>query len=158
MTDEKKIDYRRLIVHKDEIMPFVPKGREGVSETRALIEPDGVGSKQLYVTQFTLNPYQSTNPAFHPEGCDEVYYVLKGQAIVRLGGNAKATGAYEGERRPGSLVFIPAGTYHSLVNNQNEKFEILTVWASMPPPGANSGFDGRKKLWGTTFKKIEDHA
>ena len=156
MKNGREIDFKRLIVHKDEIMPFVPKGREGVSETRAIIEPDGVGSEQLYVTQFTLHPHRSTSPAFHPEGCDEVYIVLEGQAKLRLGGDEQTRGAYESDLRPGSLVFIPAGIYHSLVNDNDEKFEILTVWAQMPPPGANSGFDGRKNLWGTTFRKIND--
>jgi oxalate decarboxylase/phosphoglucose isomerase-like protein (cupin superfamily) len=71
-----------------------------------------------------------------------------------LGGDAQGQGAEEYEVRPGTAVFIPGGTFHRVKNDTDEDFVMLTIWPKTPAPGANSAFDGRKKVWGTTFRLV----
>ena len=58
--------------------------------------------------------------------------------------------------KPGSVVFIPGGTFHALTNkSETEDFELITVWPGQPAPGANEMYDLRKEAWGTTYREIE---
>jgi quercetin dioxygenase-like cupin family protein len=140
-----------LVVRADEIMPFA---LPGVCESQALIEPDGVGSERLIVNRFTLRAGQRLKGIAHPPGNDECYYVLAGRATLTLGGDpATGEGGACHALEPHLAVFIPGGTYHALDNPHPEDFIILTIWPGLPAPGAQPFWDGRRREWGTTFRK-----
>jgi mannose-6-phosphate isomerase-like protein (cupin superfamily) len=143
-----------LVIRADEVEPFTLPHLRGVCESQGLVDPDGVGSQRLVVNRFTLRAGQSLNGTAHPPGDDECYYVLSGRATLTLGGDpATGAGAERHELSPDTTVFIPGGTFHSLDNPHADDLIILTIWPSQPAPGSQPFWDGRRREWGTTFKK-----
>jgi mannose-6-phosphate isomerase-like protein (cupin superfamily) len=87
--------------------------------------------------------------AAHRAPYDEIYYVLKGEAVLRMDGVDYDIGK-------DTVIFIPGGTFHALSNkSETEDFVLLTIWPGQPEPGVNEVYDLRKEAWGTTFREIE---
>jgi len=59
---------------------------------------------------------------------DEVYFVLKGQATVIVGGERRAIS-------PGSILYVPADSEHEFVDVQ-EDLSLLVFFGSGGPSGA----------------------
>jgi len=136
------------VVKINRVMPFCPNP-EGGYVSRMLIDVFNSGSEKLQVNHGTLKGGGSFSDAVHKVPHDELYIVLSGQAVLTMDGVK-----YDIEE--GSVVFIPGGTLHGLVNkSQTENFEIITVWPGQPAPGANVVYDMRKKEWGTTYREVE---
>lgn len=57
----------------------------------------------------------------NPHSEDEVYYVVSGHAMIRVGTETQ-------EIRPGSIIFIRAGVDHKF-NNINEDLQLLVLFA-----------------------------
>jgi mannose-6-phosphate isomerase-like protein (cupin superfamily) len=56
---------------------------------------------------------------------------------------------------PGTAVFIAAGTKHKITNMGTDDLTFLTIWPIQPAEeGVNGVWDGRKRAWGTTFRKV----
>ena len=143
-----------LIVHVNEIESFTLPGNEGVYESQCLIDREGVGSERLGVNRFTLKAGKELRALSHPVGADECYYVLHGQARLTLGGDPQTgEGSSVHEIGPDTAVFIPGGTYHGIENPGAEDLVLLTMWPTLPTPGANHIYDARKHAWGTSFRK-----
>jgi mannose-6-phosphate isomerase-like protein (cupin superfamily) len=135
------------VVKIDKVMPFVPDPKGGYI-SRMLIDVFNSGSEKLQVNHGTLQGGCITPGAIHKPPHDELYIVLSGRAVLTMDGVK-----YDIEK--GSVVFIPGGTSHGLVNkSQTEDFEIITVWPGQPAPGANEVYDMRKKEWGTTYREV----
>ena len=133
-------------IHK--VMPFSPPGAENSYISRMLIDAENSGSQDMQLNHGILKGGCFTPGAVH-EGHDEIYIVLSGSAKLNLDN-------VEYDIEKGSVVFIPGGAFHALVNkSQTEDFEIITVWAGTPRPGANEVYDLRKKAWGTTYREID---
>ena len=141
---------KRLVIKPKDVLPFSPQGAENSFESRLLVDRESVGSGSLVANHFTLKPGKSTEGASHPAPYDELYCVLKGTGVVRLG---EAEETFELE--PNTVVFIPGGTMHSLENNGSENLELLTVMPRQMVEGANSLYDERLRTWGTSFKLKE---
>jgi mannose-6-phosphate isomerase-like protein (cupin superfamily) len=136
------------VVKATAVMPFTPKGYEGLFESKMLIDRSNSASEKLQVNQFILKPGCSTEGAIHREPYDEVYYVLRGRAILHLGDET-----YDIDKD--TIVFIPGGTFHSLANkSQAEDFVLLTIWHTHPEKGVNEVYDLRKEAWGKSFRTI----
>jgi mannose-6-phosphate isomerase-like protein (cupin superfamily) len=137
------------IVRIQKVMPFVLPGSDGGYESRMLIDVGNSGSEELQLNHGTLKAGCSTGGGAHPPPNDEVYIVLSGEAVLHMDGVD-----YDIEK--GTLIFIPAGTFHALTNkSETQDFEIITVWPGEPAPGSNDVYDLRKKAWGTTYREIE---
>jgi NAD(P)-dependent dehydrogenase (short-subunit alcohol dehydrogenase family)/mannose-6-phosphate isomerase-like protein (cupin superfamily) len=142
---------KERIVRADEVMPYIPAGAEGRYESRLMIESDGVGSTKLMLTKATMAPGASSGELeCHPAPYDETYYILRGQARVEFG---------EGEEwydvGPDTAVFIAGGTKHKITNIGSEDIVFLSAWPLQPmEEGVNPAFDGRKRAWGTWFRKV----
>jgi mannose-6-phosphate isomerase-like protein (cupin superfamily) len=135
------------VVKIDKVMPFVPDPKGGYI-SRMLIDVFNSGSEKLQVNHGTLQGGCTTPGAIHKPPHDELYIVLSGRAVLTMDGVK-----YDIEK--GSVVFIPGGTSHGLVNkSQTEDFEIITIWPGQPAPGANEVYDMRKKEWGTTYREV----
>jgi mannose-6-phosphate isomerase-like protein (cupin superfamily) len=148
---------RPFLVRPEEVVPFCLPGHETVYQSRALIAPDGAGSKDLLVNHFTVKVGQGMTKHVHPVN-DELYYVLAGNGYVELGG---APGLFDEVRypvEPDSAVFIPAGTYHRLQNEGGQDLVLLTIWPRQPEPGSNPIYDARLENWGCTFRSVDETA
>ena len=136
------------VVKVDQVMPFSPPGMEDTYVSRMLIDEANSGSRRLHVNHGVVRAGQSLEGAAHRPPYDEIYYVLSGEASLRLGDE-------EVDLERGSTVFIPGGTFHALTNkSQTEDFVILTIWPGDPEPGVNGVYDMRKEAWGTTYREI----
>jgi mannose-6-phosphate isomerase-like protein (cupin superfamily) len=148
------VEERELVVRPQEVAPFAAPGEEGSYESRCLISPESVGSTDLEISHFTLKAGVGGGEFdIHP-GRDECYYILRGKAKVTLGGEVE-DGGKEYEIGPDTAVFIPGGTLHRLDNrDSSEDLVLIAMWPKEPGPGVNYIYDARKRLWGTTFRKV----
>lgn len=142
---------KSLVVDTNTVVPFACPGDERVYTSQCVIEPDGTGSQDLFMSRYTLLAGQSNKGAVHAQN-DEVYYVLTGEAVVMLGNPGSPQAATEYVIKPDMAVFIPAGTFHALRNPSDRDFVILGIWPREPKPGSNGIHEARKKAWGTSFK------
>lgn len=135
---------RGFVINSAEVLPFQ------VSEaytSKMLIDKHNSGSEHLQVNEGVVKAGCRLPGAAHPEPYDELYIAMKGEALLHLDDEAYEIG-------PGSVIFIPAGTFHALENKSaTEDFVLLTVWPLTPEPGGNEVYDMRMKAWGTSFKK-----
>lgn len=138
---------RKLVFHAYQVMPFSPPEAAGAFESRLLVDRESVGSANLVVNHFTLKPGGSTETGKHPSPYDEVYYVLRGRGVVRLGEPPKASVV-----GPNTIVFIPNGTLHCLENTGTEDLEMLTIMPGPIVQGVNPVYDERLRTWGTSFR------
>ena len=143
-----------LIVRLDELEFLAFPQDDPVYSTKCVFEQTGVKSKDLTMNHSTLKAGKTLRGGSHPKECDEGYFVLKGRARLRLGGNPETgKGHTVYELYPGTAVFIPGRTFHELSNPYDEDFVLLTIWPRRPPEGANRVYDERRKLWGSDFRK-----
>ena len=135
-----------FVVRSDEVMPFQ------VSEaytSKMLIDKHNSGTDGMQVNEGVVKAGCRLPGAAHPEPYDELYIVMKGEAILHLDEEVF-------EISPGTVIFIPWGTFHALENkSKTEDFTLLTIWPQTPEPGGNEVYDMRLKAWGTSFKKSE---
>jgi quercetin dioxygenase-like cupin family protein len=118
--------------------------------SRMLIDRDNTDSDRLQVNQGVLKAGCRLEGASHPQPYDELYVVLSGNAVLHMGQEDYTL-------RPGSVVFIPWGTFHALENlSAAEDVVILTIWPQTPEPGGNGVYDKRLEQWGTSFRRVSD--
>lgn len=82
-------------------------------------------SSELSVGLYTLAA--GAVDAQRPHDEDEVYVVMSGRAMIRVGSEDRAVG-------PGSIVFVPARVDHRF-HDIEEELRVLVVFA--PPEGSN---------------------
>ena len=130
------------IINSWEVKPFV---LDAAYSSRMLLDDTVVGTHTIHINEGTLKGGLKTGGGEHQ--VDEIYYVVKGEATLYLDGETF-------DIKPGSLVFIPAGTFHSLHNkSETEDFVLLTFWQRAED---NEVWHLRKKAWGKTFKTIDE--
>ena len=139
----------RLVFNVQDVTGFSPPRAEHTFVSRMLIDQESVGSKALIVNHFTLKAGKRAGGESHPDPYDEFYYVLRGDGIVRLGDPPEAW-----ELKPGTVVFVPSGTVHSLENTGTEDLELITGMAQQPVEGVNAVYDARRRAWGTSFRLL----
>ena len=81
---------------------------------------------QLSCGLYRLGTQARDTQSAHDE--DEVYFVIKGQARVVIGGQETAI-------RPGSILYIPADTDHEFIEIE-EDLSLLVLFGSGGPSGA----------------------
>ena len=83
-------------------------------------------------------------PAHHKA---EIYLGLSGSATCYLNDHPV-------QMKCGTLIYIPGGTEHYLVNNsKTEKFCLVTIW---PDEQDNDCWVARKKDWGKPYKTVDE--
>ena len=140
---------RRLVFNANDVKGFSPPQSHGDWVSRMLIDDKSVGARSLSVNQFAIKAGTGTGRGRHPEPFDEVYYVLRGAGVVHLGEPPESFSL-----EPDTVVFIPAGTEHSVDNTGDEELVLLTVMPGPMVEGANAVYDGRIQAWGTSFKLV----
>jgi mannose-6-phosphate isomerase-like protein (cupin superfamily) len=140
---------RQLVIRVRQVVGYSPPGDQGKYMSRMLVDGESVGSKNLVLNHFTLFPGQKTYKGSHPAPYEEVYYILRGKAVLSLGGT-------DGERYdvgPDTVAYIPCTMEHQLENVGEEPLEMLTMMPLHPEPGVNELYDERKREWGTSFRQ-----
>lgn len=131
-----------IIIHSEEVKPFV---LDASYSSKMLLDDSVAGRESINVNEGTLKGGCKTGGSTHDE--NEIYYVVKGEAVIHLDEETA-------DIRPGSLVFIPAGVFHSLDNkSESEDFVLLTFWQRA---SSNEVWHARLKAWGKTFKTVDE--
>ena len=143
-----------LILDKDEGERRVWRPIEGLeaqpSPFTLKVDPRNGGSSHLVFGTEDLPPGEQIETHRHP-GSDEILYLESGLATVTLGGAVR-------EVRSGVTVFIPAGTWISVVNTGKDSLHLVFVFSA---PGfeqfmrAESVREGEKVV---PLTKVEDAA
>ena len=130
------------IIHSHEVKPFV---LDETYSSKLLLDDDMTGRETININEGTLKGGQRTYGGVHDK--DEIYYIVSGEAIIVLDDEQSDVG-------PGSVVFIPAGVFHYLINkSETEDFVILTFWQRAEDNGV---YNLRKRAWGKSFKTINE--
>ncbi len=83
--------------------------------------------------------------AAHPKA--EVYLGLSGESTVYLEDTPVIM-------KNGTLIYIPGGTKHYIVNNsQTEPATLVTIW---PDEKDNDCWEARLRDWGKTYKRADE--
>ena len=111
-----------------------------LDEAELLESPDGMMRDTILVTDASCGTETMSAGLVwvHPKGeihedtheFDEVYYVIRGSAVVIMDGREVPASA-------GDVVFLPAGVRHRIDNPSDETFEIFwlitTRWSDLTP-------------------------
>ncbi len=128
------------VINSWEVKPLV---LDDTYSSKMLLDDIVAGTKTIHINEGTLKGGCSTAGGVHT--ANEIYYVVKGEAVMHLGDEMI-------DIKPGSLIFIPAGVFHSLDNkSQTEDFVLLTLWEDAK---YNEVYHTRLKVWGKSFKTI----
>lgn len=103
-----------------------------------LLSPWRDGSMRVWVGLSNIDPRSSSNRHRHDDK-EEVFYVVSGSGEMVVG--------YEREAiQVGSLILVPPGSEHQLVNDNDEALTVLSV---VSPPFNPSEFDLQHSISGT---------
>ena len=142
------MEKERVFKVKD-VVGFSLPGGEDTYISRMLVDEESVGARKINLNHGTLKPGKNTGGGRHPCPYEEVYYILRGEGVLTIGNKTYKVG-------PDTVAYIPCEEFHKLENTGNTDLEILTIWSLPIKEGANPLYDERKRLWGTTFKKVTD--
>lgn len=142
---------RYLVIRSDDIEPFTHPG-EPAYHSQHILGAETTGRHDLLLNQGTVDPHHGLGGGNHPDN-DEIYYIVSGETLVDLGGDPDSGEGCQTYRLvPGMVVFIPAGVFHRLRNEGDEKLVILTIWPQPSVVGANGIHDERMETWRTGFR------
>jgi quercetin dioxygenase-like cupin family protein len=130
------------VIHSSEVKPFI---LDEAYSSKMLLDESVASVPAININEGTLKGGGKTGGGVHQQ--NEIYYVVRGEAILHLDEETYPL-------RPGNLVFIPAGVFHSLDNlSSTEDFVLLTFWEKAE---YNEVWRLRKETWGKTFKAIDE--
>jgi quercetin dioxygenase-like cupin family protein len=128
------------IVNSWEVKPFI---LDETYSSKMILDNVVADAETVQINEGTLKGGCSTSGATHKK--DEIYYVVKGEAILHLDSEKH-------DIKAGSTVFIPGGVFHSLDNkSKTEDFVLLTFWMRAED---NEVYNMRVAKWGKSFKTI----
>ncbi|MBI3248511.1 MAG: cupin domain-containing protein [Deltaproteobacteria bacterium] len=81
-------------------------------------------TERMFCDVYCFEAGQEQTPHAH-KGSDKVYYVLQGQARIRVGHETKELG-------PGGAALAPAGSDHGVQNPGPERLTVLVFMAPKP--------------------------
>jgi mannose-6-phosphate isomerase-like protein (cupin superfamily) len=94
-----------------------------LDRVESFVTKDGSFIRELHHTEAqslaeaTLEPGQATERHYH-RATEEIYFVIKGSGDMEVDGRTERV-------RPGDAILIPAGAWHSLVNDGTSELRIL---------------------------------
>ncbi len=111
------------IINRNASVPFITK--DG-SEIRSLLDRTNSCVANQSLAEATLPPGGATGAHRHPRA-EEIYYVLRGQGLMRVEAAERAVA-------PGDAILIPPGSLHEIRNAGAEPLVFLCCCA---PPYAH---------------------
>ena len=144
-------DTAALVLRADDIEPFTHPA-DSVYHSQHVLGRETTGLHDLLLNRGTVDAHAALGGGHHPDN-DEIYYIVRGSAVVDLGGDPTTGEGHETFKvEPDVVVFIPAGTFHRLRNDSDDELVILTFWPQFAATGANGIHDRRMEEWGTGFR------
>ena len=109
-----------------------PQNHRGGQVSHLLLAPGQFGTQNLSVTWVEGEPGSEQNVHSH-EGREQVYVIVQGRGAMRVGDEVEEVG-------PGTLIYVPPGTGHSIKNIGEER--LVYVSSTSPPfeiaPGSSA--------------------
>lgn len=96
--------------------------------------------KHLQLTLMSINPGEDIGLEIHPD-TDQFLRVEQGQGLVQMG-NSKDNLNFQRRVGDGYAIFIPAGTWHNVINTGNMPLKLYSIYA---PPNHPKGTVHRTK-------------
>lgn len=106
------------VVQRDETAPFTT--RDG-SQIRELLNASNSAIRNQSLAEATLPVGGATTEHLHPRA-EEIYYILRGQARMRIEDEERNAG-------PGDAIAIPPGRRHKIWNAGNDPLVFLCCCA-----------------------------
>ena len=91
------------------------------SEIRELLAHRNSCIRNQTLAEARLAPAMSTAPHYHRD-TEEIYYVLEGQGVMRVGEDSRPVG-------PGDAIAIPPGASHQITNSGTGVLKFLCCCA-----------------------------
>lgn len=101
-----------------EVPAFITK--DG-SEIRELLAYRNSCIRNQSLAEARLPPHGTTMAHVHHQA-EEIYYILEGQGLIRLGSENRAVG-------PGDAIAIPPGSWHQITNTGDGTLKFLCCCA-----------------------------
>lgn len=79
---------------------------------------------RLFCDVYCFEPGQAQSGHSH-EGSDKVYYVIEGQAHIRIGEEERSVGV-------GAAALAPSGVIHAVTNPGPHRLRLLVLMAPLP--------------------------
>jgi len=142
------------IVDVDNLVGFSMPGQKNTYISKNVIDPENCNSKYIQLNYGIVKAGKTAKGlegGVHPCPYGEIYYIIKGEAVITIGEEQYKIG-------PDMAVYIPCNTFHKLDNTDGEiDLEILSIWHLPLKKGINGMYDARKKAWGgSSFKKLDE--
>jgi mannose-6-phosphate isomerase-like protein (cupin superfamily) len=99
-------------------------------DARSAFASDKMKKNNLFTTSrmfcdvYCFEPGQSQTGHSHA-GSDKVYYVIEGQAQIRIGDEERSVG-------PGTTALAPSGVTHAVTNPGPQRLRLLVLMAPLP--------------------------
>jgi mannose-6-phosphate isomerase-like protein (cupin superfamily) len=106
------------IVNRDRVEPFVTK--DG-SIIREILAHRNSAIRNQSLAEATVPPGATTQAHYHPK-TEEIYFILKGAGVMRLGGEERMVG-------PGDGIAISPGQVHEIHNPGDSDLVVLCCCA-----------------------------
>ena len=100
-----------------------PRNHRGGQVSYLLLTEGQFGSRNLSITWVEGEPGSEQPMGSHP-GNEQVYVIVRGRGIMRVGDEQQEVG-------PGTMVFIPPGAGHAIRNTGEQP--LVYVSATSPP-------------------------
>jgi mannose-6-phosphate isomerase-like protein (cupin superfamily) len=100
-----------------------------------LAAPWTIGTQNLWIGMSKVDPGSRSNPHHH-DVQEEVFYVVSGHGEIEVGNEREPI-------EPGSVIVVPPGMTHSLINTGDE---TLKVFSAVAPPFEQRDFETRHRL------------
>lgn len=89
------------------------------SSIRELLSPRNSSLERQSLAEATVPPGGATTEHIHRQS-EEIYYILKGTAEMRVAGETASVG-------PGDAIVLPPGARHQIVNNGDSDLVFLCI-------------------------------
>lgn len=106
------------VIQRNDTKPFITK--DG-SEIRELMAYRNSSIRNLSLAEAILPPGATTHEHYHTD-TDEVYYILQGRGLMRVGDKERVVG-------PLDAIAIPANQRHNITNTGNDPLVFLCCCA-----------------------------
>ena len=90
--------------------------------------------RYLQTTLMCIAPGNDVGLEMH-ENLDQMFYVVEGSGVAKMGHERKCPD-YQECFEPGFAIYIPAGTYHNLINTGRTPLKMFSIYA---PPNHPAG-------------------